>query len=206
MTAIPFINLVAVREIYENRRWKLNKVMNGILRIGFAAGLVTTFFIVLNMAYQGYRTVRSINAVDTGIIKTSNYITSYEYEGLKWLKDNSGKNEIFSSNRLYLKSSSNEYEDAKYFYYTAFSERSCFLEGFWYAGIVDAPQGILERKLSVNNTLYSKEYGGKLDLARENHINYIVASKRLNPDFSISEEGIRKVFENSDIIIYRVQY
>ena len=126
--------------------------------------------------------------------KRFDYITDYEYEAMLWIKDNTPKDSIIVGDRVLINN--------KYMYYSAFSERSFFLEGYIYITSYDEESlyydeiqkrvGILERLYSADTSVYPE-----LDIYG---YDYIVISTWQNP--SLTVEGV-KVFENRDISIYQ---
>ena len=135
-------------------------------------------------------------------IPSPNSITKYEYEGMNWIKENTNKNAIIASDRWYIQ---NSLKDARYFYYSTFSDRQFFLEGWLYSNLETRRINILKNKKRISKILFSKEKNNKADIMKLNNINYLVVSRFSNPDLEIDNEGIELLFENRDIKIYGLE-
>ena len=205
MISIPFIELLAVDYIWSNYS-SLNKGFKIFVLITFILGSFTTVFIGL---HQGGNGVLKINDVLTkNEMETQpswNSITKYEYEGMLWLKENTEEEDVIASDRYHLTSPSSEWstEGSKYFYYSAFSQRQFFLEG-WEYGYQDQDgekNPVIGQKIEICKKLYSNNTN-KVEIMNKNEINYLVVSRFSHPDLEIRDKNLDLVFHNRDIKIY----
>lgn len=137
-------------------------------------------------------------------------ITAYEYEGMKWLKNNTPKNSLIAIDRHF-----NSYvepenklesiDQALYFYYPAYSERHMFLGGFAYSPRTDEMEIWIKEQLDVLDKLYDPVYEDKAELMEKHDIDYLVVSKFISANFKIKDDGLKKVFNNRDISIYQLK-
>ena len=142
---------------------------------------------------------------DLAYINRSSVFTNYEYDGMIWLKKHTKKNDLIAGDRYSLDSMDsydiNNRFCSRWFYYTAYSERTFFLEGSGYGG-VESPEQRVEF-YRINESLYNNK-GNRKDIAKKMGVKYIVLSKRISKVKSIAERGIKKCFNNKDISIYKV--
>jgi hypothetical protein len=125
-------------------------------------------------------------------------ITSKEYEGLLWLRDNAPKGSIVVDSR-YLLSSQN-------FNGSAFSELTFYLEGVGYV-THDASSELaneLLRRESTLHFLFDYRDDSVCVILSSEGCNYIVINEYITPGFTIGEKYGTLVFENSDVRIYEL--
>ncbi|MCL1831213.1 MAG: hypothetical protein FWG21_07250, partial [Oscillospiraceae bacterium] len=126
------------------------------------------------------------------------FITDYEYEAIIWMRDNTLEDSVFVSDRILLHN--------KYMYYTAFSERRCFLEGYVYITSYDEDSlyyDEIHKRIEIVDNLYS----GSCDITylkdtmTEYGVDYLIVSSWQHPNLSYELE---MVYENRDITLYRI--
>ncbi|MER2173182.1 MAG: hypothetical protein ABS911_00785 [Carnobacterium sp.] len=131
----------------------------------------------------------------------SNYfnssISSLEYEGMMWLKNNTNSNDLLATNR--------HNEDNLFFLYSAFSDRNFYIEGSDYAKNSGLKLEEAKKMLEKNDLLFSPDYQNKYNLSKQLNLDYIVQYKKQHPiEVFTKESEFRKVFENNDISIFKV--
>ncbi len=185
----------AGNSIWKSATKKRNKILYAVLMLYiFVFGMIDGYQSLSAQANQS-ETLRS----DVSGIREDNVIYKDEYEGMLWLRDNTDKDIVFAADRKY----NSLY--AQYFYYTAISERQCYLEGYAYVytynkdflSIIDDRNDVLANVFN-NNTDAVKRLC-------DDGVDYLVSSARVNPDFVLSEEFGTLVFENEGITIYKLK-
>jgi hypothetical protein len=126
-----------------------------------------------------------------------------EYEGMVWLRDNTDKNAVFAADRFY-NADTSDILNARYYNYTAFSERQCYLEGYEYIYTYDENfLSVVNGRIAVLNGVYSNDPDSLRRLIGEG-VNYLVCSRRIHPDFVLDRSFGTSVFENEGMTIYRL--
>tara|TARA_B100000989_G_scaffold214069_1_gene162719 strand:+ start:464 stop:2626 length:2163 start_codon:yes stop_codon:yes gene_type:complete len=133
-----------------------------------------------------------------------NRITKLEYEAMTWIKNNTKTDSIILSNRLYnhINSKNNIKKKyySKFFYYSTFSNRNYFLEGYSYW----IPEKLAKERLEILNQIYySASDDIKYNLLNKNEINYIVVSEFIDPDLNLDNKFLKLVFKNDHIKVYK---
>lgn len=130
-------------------------------------------------------------------------ITPGEYEGMLWLKENTPNDAVFASDRQYF-TDVGDLNNARYYYYTAFSERQCYLEGFNYVSTREADfEEIIDKRVTLLQEVYENDGQAVKRLAGEG-VSYLTVSSLLHPDFVLDENLGEIVFRNEAITIYRL--
>lgn len=131
------------------------------------------------------------------------YINKNEYESMLWMKENTSEDSIFISDRQSIGEGipKEDFLQNRFFYFSAYSGRKAFLEGYSYSSISEE---MLSEKLDVLSKIYDNDYNEKYDLAKNNGIDYIVVSELINPNFKIDDDRINVVYSNEDIKIYKI--
>lgn len=131
-------------------------------------------------------------------------INADEYEALLWVRENTPSDSILISNRQSLISDriSDEFLDNRFFYYSAYSDRNFFLEGFSYSGIDEES---LEMKKDLINTIFYSDHKQKYALLKANQIDYIIEAKFNSDRVGIQDTNIVKCFENNSVVVYEVK-
>jgi hypothetical protein len=202
MFSIPFITVCGMKWLNENYN-RLNNWLNLIILFLF---IIASISAVSMVSYQ----IQRGNFYTTMVLKEKNKpgdhriypdaITSYEYEAMQWLNKNTDNKALIASNRWYYdqdKSSSH----SRYFYFSTFSERQLYLEGWDYT-YPYVKDNLVPHKIEVCNQLYSGTgFDKKLIMENEN-IDYLIVSKFIQKDLQCFDEQLEKVFDNRDIAIY----
>lgn len=129
-------------------------------------------------------------------------LTKNEYLGLMWIKKNTSENSIILSDRLYYSSLNTKY-NARYFYYSIFSERIFYLEGFYYwvnEDIAKKRKNLIEKFYNNKTTIDNKK-----NLLKKEKIDFVIVSNFLNNDLNLNDNYFKLVFKNRDIKIYKIQ-
>jgi Flp pilus assembly protein protease CpaA len=169
------------------------------------------------LAWNVILTARTLDADRTGLPSRNNSqetipvydsISHAEYEGMLWLREHTARDAVFASDRQFYTPAdaveSHNLDNARYFYYTAFSERQCYLEGYNYVSAREADfRAVIEERLAVLNGAYQNDPDALARLAADG-VDYIVASVLWNPGFELNEAFGERVFANGDIAIYKL--
>ena len=129
-------------------------------------------------------------------------ITKYEFLGLNWIKNNTNKNSIILTDRFYYRNSSHR-SDARYFYYSTFTERIMFLEGFYYwidPDISGYRKKLIEKFYNKNTSLKNKK-----KFLKDNNIDYVILTNFLNNELVLENDYLDLVFKNRDLKIFKVK-
>lgn len=147
---------------------------------------------------MGYRA-----SADAGLAREDK-ISVAEYEGMLWLKENTEADTVFATDRHYYA----HIEDiayARFYYYTAFSERASYIEGFNY--ISTREQDFLEKvynRVEIINRALENDAAAIETLIKDG-VDYIVVTKFMRPGFVLDARLGQNVFENEDIAIYELE-
>ncbi len=128
-------------------------------------------------------------------------ISRGEYEAMLWLKQNTPEDAIFATDRHYFVPAVGM-DVARYYYYTAFSERQAYLEGYNYISTHEENYGeIIDQRLVVTEGLLANDPDAAARMAADG-VRYFVASGLISPGYVMDESIGRPVFQNGDIVIY----
>ena len=201
MISIPFIEICAI-EWLSNNYDKLRNLIKILVILSFTIATTTSIFLCAHQGAMGFVNLRSvINKSQIESEPMLNGITKYEYEGMKWLQKNTDKGAIIAGDRWYYAEPRND-NTARYFYYSTFSDRQFFLEGWTYSNLETKRTSILKEKKEICKLLFSIDENNKAEIMKTNNINYLAVSRFSNPELEINDEGIELLFENRDIKIY----
>ncbi|MCM1992493.1 hypothetical protein [Oceanirhabdus seepicola] len=199
MTAIPFMEIAAVEFLMNN---KLNKILKVIIMISFIVGVTTSYYSIKGRIDIG---MKYNEIIKSKIEFTKGYhpntITYKEYEGIKWIKDNTSEDSVILSDRYYISDNKVD-KTARYFYYSTFSNRQFYLEGYFYFYAPEEYKAQVDKKKEIADKIY--KYGDAL-LAKEQGINYIIISENLyDEEKELKNQNYIKVFDNEEMKIYKV--
>ena len=136
-------------------------------------------------------------------ISKPNTISFPEYLGMLWLRDNTPKDAIVAGDRFYYLNSKDP-AHARYFDYTAFSERQFYLEGFNYTNTNEKNfEQIISGKLETLKRVFINDPDAIARLKAAG-VTYLVRSDFIHPDFQLDPQYGRIVFANQAIIIYQL--
>lgn len=203
MSAIPLINVCAIDFIWNiNKKIEL-KILSLILLILSSVSIFTPY---CQKTIGTIKTVKNLNTLNLQE-PSYNFISYYEFQAMDWLRKNTDTEDIILGDRHYYKKNaeSDKHLPARYFYYSAFSERQFFLEGWAYYSTNDKYEKLLDRKKNICDSIYNKNSIDALDKAIEEEAKYIILSRFENPNTELQYEKIELVFENRDIKIYKIR-
>jgi len=200
MAAIPFIEICALEWIFNNYR-KIHIAFKVVLLALLVLSVSTTIFDICKISTITYNKALVILSKTQYEAKSSkNSITKYEYEGMNWIKNNTARSAIIAGDRYYY-NEGKVGKEARYFYYSAFSQRQFFLEGWYYHFKLGSP--IVDKKLQVMNDFYKGKQSAMDELKREN-VSYIVVSRCVHPNLKLTFKSLELKFKNRDIEIYSI--
>lgn len=204
ITAIPFMHLAASEFICS--KWHALHVSFKLYFITmFVVASFTTVFIFYYNIIRGVAGITNVRQYLKSEISHSpkhDAITRQEFDGLKWLELNSSPKAVVSSNRIYLGEDQID-RAARYYYYSVFSNRQMFLEGFSAAKPVKGMTKLIEMHRATNDYIFSDASEPlRLEKAINAGINYVIVSKFLTNKNVFS---FKPVYSNADIEIYKVQ-
>lgn len=204
MISMPFIEICAIEWLSNNYNRLINfgKILIFFL---FIVATITSMFLCTQQGAMGFVNLRDI--INKSKIESEprlNGITKYEYEGLKWLQKNTDKDAIIAEDRWYNSEPKKDNID-RYCFYSTFSDRQFFLEGWRGAKITKEGFDILEEKKKINRSLFSINEKNKAEIMKANSINYLIILKPSNPGLKITDKDLRLLFENRDVKIYGLE-
>ena len=128
-------------------------------------------------------------------------LTHEELEGMEWIRTNTNPDSIVATDRIDLWNMDypSADDDCRCFYYSAFSERQTFLEGYSYS---DVSANEVRDRLELNKDIYSDNGDISQAAIRDAGIDYIIVTKRIN-DHYIGES--MPVYENEDIAVFKAE-
>jgi hypothetical protein len=204
MTAIPFIELCAIDWLSKNFL-KSHGVFKGFVIITLIVSMITTFYMSLFQYEKGKNALREVvYKLNFEAAPQDDSMTKYDYEAMLWLKNNSKQTDIIATNRHYIYEDKNM-DTAQYFYYSTFSERNFYLEGWSniYAYSSKSDKKIIENKIKVNDKIFSNNETAYKEIENAS-IKFLVLSKFIDPNLKLTHKNIKNVFENRDVLIYEV--
>jgi hypothetical protein len=190
----------AGNSIQKSTAKKRNKILYGLLILyifvfGMADG-VSSLYAQANQSVM----LRS----DVSGVSADNVIYKDEYEGMMWLKENTDKDAVFAADRQYISDIRDDLH-ARYFNYTAISERQCYLEGYEYVYTYNKEfYSIIKDRIAILENVYNNNPKAVQRL-RDDGVDYLVCSEKVNPDFILNEQFGTLVFENEGIMIYKLK-
>ena len=134
-------------------------------------------------------------------------VSTEEYEGLVWLRDNTDEDSLIASDR-YFSVSLEKYDYTvrghnTHFAYAIYSERDQYLEGSGFS-ISYEQYDLREEMINNLELMQDPDYDGRGDLARSLDVDYVLVSKRFSDAGDLSNEDYTLVFSNDDMDIYKV--
>ena len=200
----PVIAIWLLEDIQDNK-----KVWAHLVRAAFLICLCVTTYTSFMFLYTSSDKAMSFRENNDGSNTKYTNVTTLEYEGLLWLRDNTPEDSLIASDRYYsvpehlYKVTSRG--SNKHFAYAIFSQRRQYLEGSGYS--LDTSQvGIREEMLAKNKALYDPGNDARGESARALGVDYVVISKRFNEVGDISNADYELCFSNDEMDIYKVRY
>ncbi|MCF0186102.1 MAG: hypothetical protein HUJ98_06410 [Bacteroidaceae bacterium] len=167
-----------------------------VMAVAFALGMgifSDVMDVRANMTkYERFVTGESFNVL--------NSISLAEKEGCEWIRDNTATDSVIAVDRRYI-GDENVVASDRYFYYTAFMERSAFVGGSFYRSGITPDE--LEKRIATNKAIYSSSGAELEQLLRDNGIDYIIVSKALKTEFEPESDMVQAVFDNEGMTIYQ---
>lgn len=204
MASTAFIEICGIDWLAGNFKradWLIKLIIIG----GFAAGTITTGYMTLfeyNKAMIKIEQVKSKSLMEVN--PYYDRITRYEYDGMKWLSNNTDINSVIATDRHFIgKQQTDAY--SRSFYYSAFSNRQFFLEGWLYTYPSSEIQETIKHKHTINSKLFSVNERSRSMIMKENNIDYLVLSQFTDNNIKIDEKNLVCVFSNRDLRIYKLQ-
>jgi hypothetical protein len=153
------------------------------------------------------KTYPAAGLTDTPVLNetpNADSISYGEYEGLLWLRDNTPKDAVIAGDRYYY--TPNEVlNDARYFYYSAFSERQFYIEGYEYTNTAEKNyEAIINDKLSTMKLVYQND-AAAIQKLKQAGVQYLIRSEYTSASFQLPYEYGDIVFGNNDIVIYKLK-
>ncbi len=210
-----FINLLAVstfKRLYETNS---NNKFYTMLTLGL---LLTGGVLMIKQLYSDVRTNYTYAYKTNYTIDQEGVVTLEERQALEWLKNNSNKEDIFVTNRHALSlNDDGKLGDKKgrFFYYTAFSGRQAFIEGYFYTHRIQEKTHDTKKQyfvfkdevyqnMKTNNSIFD---GENIEThLKKNNIRFIVNNKLVEKNLNDVDKEylfLDKVFENEIIEIYK---
>jgi len=201
MAAIPFIEICALELIFDNYS-KINALCKTVLFALLLLSVSSTGFTICKISTITYNKALLVwNKAQYESESSKNSITKYEYEGMNWIKCNTPTDAIIAGDRYYY-SEGKANKQARYFYYSAFSQRQFYLEGWYYHFKLGSP--ISDKKIRVMGDFYRGKQSAMDELRRAN-VSYILVSKSVHPNLKLNYNELELKFKNRDIEIYSVK-
>ncbi len=206
MTSSIFISILAVDKYFNGEFFYRKPAFNQMFKKGLSLfkslALISTasmFFLFGKNSVSSILDVLNIRNRPTSIYS----MTKFDEEAMIWLKNNSNKYDIFATNRLY-----RAHNDARFFYYTALSERQAFIEGYsyLYPSRINLQYGnkdeIIKKRIKINNEIFS---AGNIEEIRKKTSKYNISFLIISKKFSFKPiVDLKPVFENNDVVIYKI--
>lgn len=175
---------------------------------GFAAAALLLLGAV-DVPFDGLGRVVAAASGGTIYYTQGNSFTPDTHEAMRWLRDHTPASAVFAVNNQ-----TREASGPRYFYYTAFSERRCFLEGWMWtnkaaaAGLTNVERGRVNPfadRLALNQRVFEQADRAALrELTERFGVAYLVVDKmRGKASPQVASLGAR-AFSNAEIDIYRV--
>jgi len=208
MIAVP-VSLLSIIIVFK-RMGSFRSIIKKILLIAVASAIVISAGFNIrdakNFTIMSIRQYPSAGLTDNPALNTTpgaNSISYDEYLGMLWLKENTPKDAVVAGDRYYY-TPSEVLNDARYFYYTAFSERQFYLEGYNYTNTTEENyQEIITDKLATMKLVYQND-AAAIEKLRQAGVTYLVRSEFASPSFQLDPRYGKVVYGNKDIVIYEL--
>ena len=199
---VPLISFWCIEDLKETKP-SLAKVIAVIFILCLC---VTTVSVAQDYARLGSNAVKHYNKRDKNNHKYRN-VSTEEYEGLAWIRDNTDEDSLIVSDRYYSVSP----EDYDYtvrghnthFAYAIYSERDQYLEGSGFS-LTSDQYDLREDMINNVNMMMDPKNENRGDLARSLDVDYVLVSKRFNDTGDLSNKDYVLVYSNDDVDIYEV--
>lgn len=211
MGATAIIELLGLIWICENFK-KLKTVFKVLIAFTFCVSLwtgVSSHWAHLSNNSFNYVKAAFADKHDQNASSSGESITLAEYEALVWIRENTEKDAVFATDRHFddTKAETSFLADttnnARYFYYSAYSARQMFLEGWSYLPRTEEMAKQTEARYLINVSFYDEKTENKGQLMQKNGVDYLIASRYINDNFAQLDSELEQVFANSDIAVYK---
>jgi len=128
-------------------------------------------------------------------------ITAALYRGLIWVSDHTSPCTVIAVNNHY---SDATMKDSRYFYYSAFTERSVYLESWGFTANGEYGQKPFPRRLALNDAATIAGSASSLRRLQREGVSYILIDKTHGPDTREPAGLARLVFRNGALDVYRL--
>lgn len=200
-TAFPFMWLAVICMM--ERMGQFKRGLKGLVVIPFAIGLLWGSVCFVSDAVSTLQEAAyKLAAMRNEQLMTYDSMSKKTYEAMLWIREHTAPDAVFASDRLTTDGSdSSVYNgETRYFYYSAYSQRTMFLEGYSYLGLADDE---IKRRLSVLDRIYANQGKKSVTCAVDNNIDYVIVTKLIHPDLDLGESGYELVYENRDIQVFK---
>lgn len=195
--ALFFMHLFAVDTI-----WSLkSKTVKNIAIVLGGIAFVTNAFIYTNLIGSGTRFL----ARNLGIIEKYPYSVVANCDdqlAMEFLKNNSGDNSLFATNRIHANLAT---KNGVSNIYSAFSSRQCYMEGYAYALTnMGVPYFVVEQRKEINSALFSPETDTNelKNLCEKTGITHLVYSSQFEGSDERINEVFDKIYDSKTVRIY----
>lgn len=206
LLVVPCYNLLACNWFVLNF-----KRLSGFMRSSLILILIISFSSFLStMALHSTRAIDKIWSVclrtPTRIVPHYGYMKKDEFLALQWISENTPTDAVIAGEKIWVSDDRSDISrGAVYFYYSAFSKRQLYLEGWGFSiyriNNAKASDGELKRRLTIIEQIFSNN-GRVKELLIQEKINYILVDKDLRPDFY--PQGLDCVFENKGVSVFAI--
>ncbi|MBA4384755.1 MAG: hypothetical protein C0410_08465 [Anaerolinea sp.] len=207
--ATAFLQACAFLWLFDNFN-KLPKFFKTTIISLFIIASISSFSLFARTSFDGLRVAYSaLTNRNADANPSINAITKAEYEGMIWLKKNVQDDEIIAADRHYSVAPKPGHiptpnDGARYYYYSAYSGKQIFLEGWAYTPrSPEMRKRILER-YRLNEEFYNPSNPNRVELMKANNIKYLVVSRFSHPGLRFNDPQLKMEFENADIAIYKL--
>lgn len=180
------------------------RTVRAVFAICLCLTACTSLLYMYNLSAKAYRYASD---PDKNRDKYKN-VTTAEYEGLIWIRDNTPEDSLIASDR-YFSVDPDEYNPEKrsnntHFAYAVYSQRCQYIEGSGFS----MDMGDVELRaemIRTNKKLYDPENEDRGDLARSLDIDYVVVSKRYDDAKGLENKDYELCFSNEGMDIYEIK-
>ncbi|HHW94870.1 MAG TPA: hypothetical protein GX736_02935 [Mogibacterium sp.] len=210
IVSVAFAPIVAFRffedvELDSERKWM--KSLAKALKVIF---IIILCFTTLSLAVRISRQTKIAIARSNPHASYNPYnsVSAYEYEGLKWIKENTPEDSLLATEKH--SNSSPKYYSYEnrwvncHFHYAVYSNRSFYIEGAGFS-LADENWMIRKEMIETSNKLFDVSNDKRGDLARSLGIDYVVVSESVGKISSLENEDYKLVYSNPEMEIYQIK-
>ena len=200
---VPAVSYWFFEDMQENRG-----ILMKLVRIVFAVSMILTSAVVAFGLWDGIQDAAHYYQTKDKHHNKYREISTLEYEGMMWLKENAQEEDLIASDRYY-SISPKKYDYANrwmnvHFAYAVYSQRQQYLEGSGFSlGTSDLE--LRKKMIRTNDLLHDPENEERGQLARDLSVDYVVVSRRFSDVDSLENKDYTLCFHNDDMDIYHVE-